>query len=332
MARDLHALPRLSDRWSHLYLERGRLQKTKEGLGFVDPQGGITAVPLDQFAVILLGPGTTLTHAAARMLADNNTLVCWSGEQGVRLYAYGTGGTHSAARLLRQAEAWADPRRRLAVIARMYRKRFVEEIPPRTSLETIRAMEGYRVRACYEREAARLGVEWKGRNYDQSSWDRADPLNRALSAANSCLYGICHAAILSAGYSPSIGFVHTGKQLSFVYDIADLYKTDLTIPCAFETVAEGTDDVERRVRIRSRDLFHEQRLLGRIVPDISEVLDVTDDTGEIAGELEGLAVSLADRGAVGGLPGESQLPDTGCSVGQDGPASAKPRVRNPDLE
>jgi len=123
---------------------------------------------------------------------------------------------------------WANPKQRLAVIARMYRKRFVEDIPPRTSLETIRAMEGHRVRACYEREAARLGVEWKGRNYDQSSWDRADLLNRALSAANSCLYGICHAAILSAGYSPSIGFVHTGKQLSFVYDIADLYKTELT--------------------------------------------------------------------------------------------------------
>jgi CRISPR-associated protein Cas1 len=332
MPRDLHALPRLSDRWSHLYLEHGRLQKTKEGLGFVDPQGGMTAVPLDQFAVILLGPGTTLTHAAARMLADNNTLVGWSGEPGVRLYAYGTGGTHSAARLLRQAEAWADPERRLAVIARMYRKRFVEEIPPRTSLETIRAMEGHRVRSCYEREAARLGVEWRGRNYDQSSWDRADPLNRALSAANSCLYGICHAAILSAGYSPSIGFIHTGKQLSFVYDIADLYKTELTIPCAFETVAEGAEDVERRVRMRARDLFHEQRLLPRILPDISEVLDVAHGAAELPGELEGVAVSLADRGAVGGLPGESELPDSGRSVGQDGPASEEPRVRDPDLE
>jgi CRISPR-associated protein Cas1 len=332
MPRDLHALPRLSDRWSHLYLEHGRLQKTNEGLGFIDPQGGMTAVPLDQFAVILLGPGTTLTHAAARMLSDNNTLVCWSGEQGVRLYAYGTGGTHSAARLLRQAEAWANRKQRLAVIVRMYRKRFVEDIPPRTSLESIRAMEGYRVRACYEREATRLGLEWKGRNYDQSSWDHSDPLNRALSAANSCLYGICHAAILSAGYSPSIGFVHTGKQLSFVYDIADLYKTELTIPCAFETVAEGTDDVERRVRIRARDLFHERRLLPRILPDIAEVLDVADGTAERPGELEGLAVSLADRGQVGGLPGQSQLPDPGHPVGQDRAASEESRLRDPDLE
>jgi CRISP-associated protein Cas1 len=332
MPRDLHALPRLSDRWSHLYLERGRLQKTREGLGFVDPQGGITSVPLDQFAIVLLGPGTTLTHAAVRMLADNNTLVCWTGEQGVRLYAHGTGGTHGAARLLRQAEAWANAERRLAVIARMYRKRFVEEIPVGTTIETIRAMEGYRVRSCYGREAARVGVDWKGRDYDQGSWERADPLNRALSAANSCLYGICHAAILSAGYSPSIGFVHTGKQLSFVYDIADLYKTELTIPCAFETVAEGTDDVERRVRMRSRDLFHERHLLRRILPDISEVLDVTDGTREIPGELEGLAVSLADRGEVGGLPGESELPDSGRTLGQDRPAPEEPRVRDPDLE
>lgn len=332
MPRDLHALPRLSDRWSHLYLEHGRLQKANEGLCFLDPEGGSTAVPLDQFAVILLGPGTTLTHAAARMLADNNTLVCWGGEQGVRLYAYGTGGTHSAARLLRQAEAWADADRRLGVIARMYRKRFVEEIPPRTSLERIRAMEGYRVRACYQSEAARLGVEWKGRNYDQSSWDRGDPLNRALSAANSCLYGICHAAILSAGYSPGIGFIHTGKQLSFVYDIADLYKTDLTIPCAFETVADGSEDVERRVRIRARDLFHEQRLLRRILPDIAEVLDGDDDTPELPGELEGLAVSLADRGEIGSLPGESQLPDPGHPVGQDGPPSPQSRLRDSDLE
>lgn len=332
MPRDLHALPRLSDRWSHLYLEHGRVQKDKEGLCFIDPKGASTAIPLDQFAMILLGPGTTLTHAAVRMLADNNTLVCWCGEQGVRLYAYGTGGTHAAERLLRQATAWADPELRLQVIGRMYRKRFVEEIAPGTTLETIRAMEGYRVRARYQQEASRAGVEWKGRDYDQRSWERADPLNRALSAANSCLYGICHAAILAAGYSPAIGFVHTGKQLSFVYDIADLYKTDLTIPCAFQIVAEADEDVERRVRMRVRDLFHEQRLLRRILPDISEVLDVADGPAELPGELEGLAVSLADRGQIGGLPGESEFPDPRHPVGQDGPPPTQPGLRDPDLE
>ncbi len=332
MKRDLHDLPRFSDRWSHLYLEHGRLEKNKEGLAFFDAQGGCSQIPLDQFAMIFLGPGTTLTHAGARMLADNNTLVCWTGEQGVRLYSHGTGGSHSAARLLYQAESWANPKRRLFVIGKMYRFRFPDEIPPGASLEQIRGMEGYRVRARYAKLAEDHGVEWKGREYDQGSWSRADPLNRALSAANSCLYGLCHAAILSAGYSPAIGFIHVGKQLSFVYDIADLYKTELTVPLAFQTVAESQDDVERRVRIRCRDEFHRHRLVKRILPDIAEVLDVGDGARESPGELEGTAVSLADRGEVGGLPGESQLPDPGHPLGQDGPSPEEPRTCDPDLE
>lgn len=332
MPRDLHELPRVADRWSHLYLEHGLLEKKDQGLVYYDAQGGVNQVPLDQFAVVMLGPGTKLTHAATRLLADNNTLVCWCGEHGVRLYAHGTGGTHSASRLLRQVEVWADQDLRLVVIGRMYRMRFSEEIPARTTLESIRAMEGYRVRSSYQELALRFGVEWKGRNYDQRAWENADPLNRALSAANSCLYGICHAAILAGGYSPAIGFVHTGKQLSFVYDIADLYKTELTIPIAFEVVAEGNDDVERRARIRCRDLFHEKRLLRRVLPDIAEVLDVGDGAGEEPDELEGTAVSLADRGEIGGLPGESELPDSGRPVGEGDPPSEEPGIRAPGLE
>lgn len=332
MARDLQDLPRFSDRWSHLYLEHGRLEKNADGLVFVDAQAGLTQIPLDQFAMLLLGPGTTLTHAGARLLADNNTLISWTGEEGVRMYAFGTGGSHSAARLLHQAVAWADEARRLAVIARMYCKRFPEKVPDGTTLEQIRGMEGYRVRAAYKLQAERYGVQWKGRNYDQGSWERADPLNRALSAANACVYGICHAAILSAGYSPAIGFIHVGKQLSFVYDIADLYKTELAVPAAFEVVAAGETDVERRVRMRCRDVFHEQRLLHRILPDIAEVLDARDAVGAGSDEPEGPIVSLADRGEIGSLPGESELPHPGRAVGQDGPAPQEPGLRGPDLE
>ncbi len=276
---------------------------------------------MDQFAVILLGPGSILTHAAARLLADSNTLIVWTGEQGVRLYGYGTGGTHSSWRLLRQAESWADPVRRLAVIRRMYQKRFQERIPTGTTLEAIRAMEGNRVRNLYRTEATRCGIEWKGRQYDQSAWERGDRVNRALSAANACLYGICHAAIVSAGYSPAIGFIHTGRQLSFVYDIADLYKATLTIPVAFEAVAGGAgEQIERQVRTRCRDTFHRHKLLAHILKDIAEVLDVGDVGGESPDELAGTAESLADRGEVGGLPGESELPDPGHPLADGGPA------------
>ncbi|MBL8754836.1 MAG: type I-E CRISPR-associated endonuclease Cas1 [Planctomycetes bacterium] len=332
MPRDLHALPRLSDRWSHLYLEHGRLEKEHEALVFLDAKGGSSRLPLDQFATILLGPGTTLTHAAARMLADNNTLLLWSGEEGVRFYSYGTGGTHSASRLLTQAAAWAAPDRRLAVIRRMYAKRFPEIIPAGTTLESIRAMEGNRVRNLYRSEAARTGVTWTGRNYDQASWHRADPINRALSAANSCLYGICHAAILTGGYSPAIGFIHTGKQLSFVYDVADLYKAAITVPMAFDIVATGQhEELERRVRMRCRDEFYRQRLLERVLPDIAEVLDAGDAGGEIPDELAGTAESLAGGGSIGGLPGESQLPDPGDPVENGDPPEPR-RILDPDME
>ena len=167
-------------------------------------------------------------------------------------------------------------------------------------------MEGLRVRKAYEELAAQHGIAWEGRNYDQDDWFEATAANRALSAANACLYGVCHAGIVSAGYSPAIGFVHTGKLLSFVYDVADFYKTEVTVPVAFRLAATVTKELERAVRMECRKAFHAARLMDRIIPDIVEVLGAGDDSGETAEELEGRAVSLADRGTPGDLPGESK--------------------------
>lgn len=308
--KNLHVLPKFADRWSYLYLERGRLECESSSLAFYDSEGQL-AIPIDQLALLMLGPGTSITHNAMKSLAENNCLVCWVGEQGVRVYAHNTGGTHGAARLLRQACLYCDEEERRKVVMRMYQKRFAELLPAEITIETMRGMEGARVRKTYAAFAAEYGIEWSGRRYDQDNWDYADPVNRALSAANSCLYGVCHAAILSAGYSPAIGFIHTGKQLSFVYDIADLYKTNLTIPAAFQTASESSQEVERRTRLRCRDLFHESRLLEKVLPDIAEVLDARNDLGESAGELEGRAVSLADRAQEWRIPWESKRPGSG---------------------
>jgi CRISPR-associated protein Cas1 len=220
----------------------------------------------------MLGPGVSITHAAISVLADHGCLVAWCGEQGVRFYAVGMGETRSAANFLHQAAMWARPELRMTVVRRMYQMRFAEKLDPALSLQQIRGMEGLRVRDAYLKTARDTGVPWTGRSYRRDEWNQADPLNRALSAANSCLYGICHAAAVSAGFSPALGFVHTGKMLSFVYDIADLYKTEVTIPAAFRAVAEGGDKCERRVRLTCRDLFVTQRLLERIIPDIQGVL------------------------------------------------------------
>jgi len=307
---DLHEIPKFEDRWSHLYLEHGWLDKDKDGLVF-HQKAGRTLVPIDQLSFVMLGPGTSLTQQAAKALAANNCLICFAGEEGVKMYAFGTGGTHSARRLLRQAELYADLAQRERVARRMYQKRFPQPISSDTTIQQLRGMEGARVRKTYEELSNAFNVEWKGRDYDQDSWYSADPLNRALSSANACLYGLCHAAILSAGYSPAIGFIHTGKMLSFVYDVADLYKTTVTVPVAFQVVANSTEQVERNTRLACRDVFANTKLLERIIPDIAEVLDARDDLGECPGEFEGRAITLADPTQEWGFPGQSERKNTG---------------------
>jgi len=274
--RNLRILPKVRDSWSYLYVEHARIDQEDKGICVHDAKGRVH-VPCAALSLLMLGPGTSVTHAAIRTLAEAGCLVAWCGEQGVRFYAQGMGETRSSARLLRQARLWADEGARLRIVRRMYEMRFREPLPPELSLRQIRGKEGARVRAAYARNAERFGIEWTSRRYDRLSWDATDPVNRALSAANSCLYGVCHAAIVAAGYSPAIGFIHTGKMLSFVYDVADLYKTDITIPAAFLEVAKGGPDLESRVRRRCRDLFVEQDLLGRVVGDLDALFGEPGD-------------------------------------------------------
>lgn len=313
--KTLHKIPKFSDRWSHLYLEMGKVDKDADGLNFSDKRG-VVPLPIAQISLLMLGPGTTITHQAVKALAENNCLVAWVGQEGVRMYAHSTGGTFSARRLLVQARLASDQGSRIEVARRMYEMRF-EEKPARTkSIDQLRGMEGLRVRAAYEAASTKYGVKWSGRFYNQDRWEDADPLNKALSCANACLYGVCHAAIVSAGYSAALGFVHTGKMLSFVYDVADFYKTDLAVPLAFMVAAREPPDLERQVRTACRDVFHEARLTTRILPDIAEALGVGPDPGEDPSELEGRAVSLACGTADGSVCGQSDPPGEGPSLGE----------------
>jgi len=269
--RDLHVLPKFSDGWSYLYVEHCRIDQEARAIAIHDEAGRVP-VPCANLALLMLGPGVSITHAAVSVLADHGCLVAWCGEEGVRFYALGMGETRSAANFLHQARMWAHEELRMQVVRRLYQLRFSEKFDPYLTLRQIRGMEGIRVRESYARAARETGVPWSGRSYRRDKWSNADPVNRALSAANACLYGICHAAIVSAGFSPALGFIHTGKMLSFVYDIADLYKTEITIPVAFRAAAEGQDGVERWVRIACRDEFVSTRLLNRIIPDVQTAL------------------------------------------------------------
>jgi CRISPR-associated protein Cas1 len=269
--QDLHVLPKFSDGWSYLYVEHCRIDQEARAIAIHDEAGKVP-VPCANLALLMLGPGVSITHAAVSVLADHGCLVAWCGEEGVRFYAVGMGETRSSGNLLHQARMWADADLRMQIVRNLYQLRFPEKLDPGLTLRQIRGMEGVRVRDAYARAARETGVSWSGRSYRRDKWSNADPVNRALSAANSCLYGICHAAIVSAGFSPTLGFIHTGKMLSFVYDVADLYKAEVTIPVAFHAAAEEKDGLERRVRMMCRDQFVATRILERIIPDVQTAL------------------------------------------------------------
>lgn len=271
-SRNLNELPRFRDGLSYLYVEHAVIEQEAKGIALYDEQG-VTLVPVAALGLLVLGPGTRITHAAIRALAENGCTVLWVGEDFARFYAWGVGETRSASRLLRQARAWADPAAHLEVVKRLYRFRFTTPLPEDLGLAQLRGLEGARVRSYYESWSRQTGVPWSGRHYDRGRWDAADPVNRALSAGAAFLYGLCHAAVVSAGYSPALGFIHVGKQLSFVYDVADLYKTELLVPAAFTTVAESPDDVEARIRRVLRERIREVRLLERAVDDLHRLFE-----------------------------------------------------------
>ncbi len=277
--KNLKDLPKIRNRSTYLYVEHARIDQEAKAIA-IHNADGVTPIPCAGLALLMLGPGTRITHAAVLALAGNGCMVAWCGEEGVRFYASGQGTTRSAERLLHQARLCSRQSTRLKVVRRMYEMRFGDPLPANLTLQQIRGKEGARVRDAYARIALETGVAWSGRGYNRGEWGKADAVNRALSAANACLYGVCHAAIVAAGYSPGLGFIHTGKQLSFVYDIADLYKTDITVPAAFHAAADSAKGVERDARYRCRDFFQKERLLDRILVDIERVLEVPPEPGD----------------------------------------------------
>lgn len=236
-----------------------------------------TLLPIGSVSCLMLEPGARISHAAISLAARAGTLVVWIGEGGVRLYSAGQPGGARSDKLLWQAGLFLDETARLRVVRRMYSERFGEEPPLRRSIDQLRGIEGSRVRRTYEILSQQYGVRWKGRDYDQGDWDAADVPNRCLSAATACIHGIAEAAVLAAGYSPAIGFLHSGKPLSFVYDIADLFKFETVVPEAFRVASlaqKGRLDCppERAVRLACRDSFRRTGLLAKIIPKIENVL------------------------------------------------------------
>lgn len=267
----------LKDRSSLVFVERARLDVADGAFVSVNADGTRTQIPVGGLAGIMLEPGARISHAAVALAARVGTLITWVGEGGVRLYSAGQPGGARSDRLLWQASIALNESARLRVVRQMFAMRFGEDAPSRRSIDQLRGIEGVRVRESYALLAKKYGVDWKRRAYDPKDWEAGDVPNRCLSAATACLHGLTEAAVLAAGYAPAIGFLHTGKPLSFVYDIADLYKVDTVVPEAFRIAgqaAKGKLDMapDRAVRLACRDAFRRTGLLKKIIPAIEEVL------------------------------------------------------------
>jgi CRISPR-associated protein Cas1 len=263
----------IKDRLSMIFVYFGRIDVKDGAFVVVDEVNGErTHIPVGSVASIMLEPGTRISHAAVRLAAVTGTLLIWVGEAGVRLYSSGQPGGARSDKLLYQAKLALDENLRLKVVRKMFEMRFGEKPPERRSVDQLRGIEGIRVKKLYELMARQYRVKWRGRRYDPRDWSAGDVANRCVSAATSCLYGVTEAAVLAAGYAPAVGFLHSGKPRSFVYDIADIFKFETVVPVAFKIAAKNPAQPDREVRIACRDIFRETRFLKRIIPSIEEVL------------------------------------------------------------
>lgn len=320
---ELGDLVRAEDRLSFAYFEHCVINRDDNAITVSDVTG-VIHVPAATLGVLMLGPGSTVSHQAMTVIGENGATVIWVGERGVRMYAFGKPLTHSSALLQNQARLVSNVRSRLSVARLMYQMRFPDEDVSRLTMQQLRGREGARVRRVYRECSARTGVEWDKRTYDHDDFDAGTEINKALSAAHTCLYGLAHAAIVALGCSPGLGFVHVGHERSFVYDIADLYKAELSIPVAFDTVATQPDDIGSAVRRAMRDSVYDLSIIKRMVHDIRMLLqgdavgspDGSEDAdGEDAdGETDDAYVDADHVGLWDG--GEGEVP-AGVSYGVD---------------
>ncbi len=269
----------LTDRLEYIYIECARIDVRNSSVCIIR-KTEIVPLPIASIVCLILGPGTTITHRAIEAISDSGCLVVWGGEHARAYYATGMQPERSSKNLLTQAKYWADPKLHMAVVQMMYKERFPDMDMRAMSLEQLRGAEGIRMQRLYHEYAETYHIEWSGRRYDRDNWDEQDQIQQYLSIGNKLLYNVCHAAIITLGFSPVIGFIHTGTMRSFVYDIADLYKADITIPVAFECCSKCVDQAGLREMIRAR--MQDQRLLKRIEKDCKNLFATdSDDIGEL---------------------------------------------------
>ncbi|MDF7807597.1 type I-E CRISPR-associated endonuclease Cas1e [Pontiellaceae bacterium B12219] len=260
------------DRWTPVFLEHGRLEVDDSSIKWIGADRTVLRLPVATISALLLGPGTTVTHAAIKACADCNTPLCWVGDESIRFYAIGITPTHDNSNARKHSKLHASSTKSAEVARCMFLKRFPGENVSEKTVAELRGMEGHRVRTLYREMGERYGVTWKGRNYNANNWEVSDTINKAVSAANAGLYALTASIVCSMGYLPQLGFIHTSGTWPFIFDVADVYKPITTLPAAFATVSANpkapTAEVLKQLKIE----IENQRLLQLIPRHIEEYL------------------------------------------------------------
>ncbi len=278
-----------ADRHGLLWLEYGKLSVEDGRLRFVAAKSetldaGDYAIPYQTVSMILLGPGTSITQDVLRLCARHGTLIAAVGEGGVKSYTAPPMGQGRSEVARLHADLWADPEKRLATARRLYAWRFGRVLPHR-DIETLRGIEGARMKESYKLVAQRFGIDWGGRRYDRDNPTAADLPNQAVNHAATFVEAAADIAVAAVGALPPLGFIHEDSSNAFTLDIADLYRVDVTLPLAFASVKayqeNKADAIEREVRKRAAKLFRQEKLISKMIDRIKELFGV-DDRGRDA--------------------------------------------------
>ncbi len=266
------SLPQVKDKYPFLYLERGRLEIDDSSIKWIDADNNVVPLPVATLNALLLGPGTTVTHDAVKTAVSANCSICWVGEDSLLFYAAGFLPTADTRNLKQQIDLASDRQKSLEVARRMFARRFPDAELQGKSLQEMMGMEGYRVRALYQQKAEAYQVGWKGRQFTPGKFELGDVTNQVLTSTNAALYGILCSAVHSMGYSPHVGFIHSGSPLPFIYDLADLYKEELCIDLAFALTRDLAGRYDKhKVSAAFRQRVIDMELLAKVGEDIQDM-------------------------------------------------------------
>lgn len=273
-----------ADRHGLIFLERGRLEVEDGCLRFICAGGGALAagdyqLPHQSASIILLGPGSSVTHDALRILAAHGCALAAIGAGGVRFYTAPPLLPDSSALARRQVMLWAEPTERMAVARAMYALRFGEEVKART-IEMLRGMEGARLKRLYELTARQFGVPWQGRRYDRANPNATDIPNQAINHAASAVEAAAAIAVAATATIPQLGFVHEDSGQSFVLDVADLVRHHVTLPIAFgaarHVLKHRDDNLERVVRTKAAEMLGTKQVIATLIDHIKTLIGPPD--------------------------------------------------------